>query len=756
MKIVTVLLAALFLVSAASAAEYDGIGSLKTSCQVEGVSCKAVSDVTSGNCRTVDWTSDHGAVRIKGCEKGSKVEVYRQEYPGGVSFTACLGEQGCVDQWGGWRSFTPAAGDVESTGTPTDGGTDGAPDNNDPAGDGSVSLTGLDGKYEAMIQAWQDREIDTLSVQGQKMIVAPWFVDDAGRYHTGCGAAGTASDYCVVTDEDSQYTLAVSMSRDPGLVNAQAEPLFNKIRQISTTGYGHNTRWQFRVKDGNILLGTDDFASDADARYLIALWNFVNNPALEDGQLKTDIRAYATAYCADYKEHAFVADEHEGITYWPAGGGNVGRVGSLEESGNWWGVTYPGYYGDMSLAMLACGANTGDPNYFKVSDDALEAYFEIADYDGSSLRIAHGRAGVWTVDQTGDVGYKCQDGCPSHRGTEDADGVRFTSICTVNHFADELGLGFTPLADSFCGDLVSSSGYEDTAYVVQWSGDGQPVSGLNGGWQANGLPLYIDIDQTSWADDRFGSVWSAQWTGSSFSDARLFDIFWGGFLVNGLGMNLGRSDATFGLESSTDYNYDGGDTTSDTTPDNGADGSIDGTTPTLEEQLALCQDENLLREDGISLLNSELDQANQRIAELEAQLSVMRGTVDQLNAELDQTRQLLADAETDLLACTDQEPTSDPPSEPTPEEPGSSPEQLAIETLSVTLSVDGTKTQDLIEGSSCRFVEYSSEKGTSAARICKKGGDRYEVYYLTEPNGADICVEGYCVGSRTGFASFTV
>jgi hypothetical protein len=80
---------------------YNRIGLLDVSC----TNGQIQSDVTSGVCRTVVFSTSNGNVQIYGCEKDSNyVEVYRQEYPANYEFRACMGD-GCVDKYGGFARF---------------------------------------------------------------------------------------------------------------------------------------------------------------------------------------------------------------------------------------------------------------------------------------------------------------------------------------------------------------------------------------------------------------------------------------------------------------------------------------------------------------------------------------------------------------------------------------------------------------------------------------------------------------------------
>lgn len=82
------------------------ISSLNASCTIQYGVCTPDSDVTSGTCRTVSWSTPRGIIKILGCEKGDAIEVYRQVYPDTAKLEVCLGI-GCVDEQKGFDRFTP-------------------------------------------------------------------------------------------------------------------------------------------------------------------------------------------------------------------------------------------------------------------------------------------------------------------------------------------------------------------------------------------------------------------------------------------------------------------------------------------------------------------------------------------------------------------------------------------------------------------------------------------------------------------------
>jgi hypothetical protein len=81
-----------------------GLAALSLSCKIGSETCSPKSDSADGGCRTVVFGSSSGDIQTKACDKGSSVEVYRQNFPAGSDFEACMGP-GCVDELKGFASF---------------------------------------------------------------------------------------------------------------------------------------------------------------------------------------------------------------------------------------------------------------------------------------------------------------------------------------------------------------------------------------------------------------------------------------------------------------------------------------------------------------------------------------------------------------------------------------------------------------------------------------------------------------------------
>lgn len=109
------------------------LADLSTSCDVPG--CSVTADIDMGSCRSVEFSSNNGPIKILACYKGGGfAELYRQTSPAG-SFEVCLGA-GCVDEFRGFDRFEMSASSGDSGGdssgdTGGDSGEDGGSDSGD-------------------------------------------------------------------------------------------------------------------------------------------------------------------------------------------------------------------------------------------------------------------------------------------------------------------------------------------------------------------------------------------------------------------------------------------------------------------------------------------------------------------------------------------------------------------------------------------------------------------------------------------------
>jgi len=417
--------------------------------------------------------------------------------------------------------------------------------------------------------------------------VSPWWGDycHAGNLKTGCGATGTFSDYCQVTDEHSQAALMLSMTRNVTVANTYFPALLNSIRVMNATNttnavcgaggcnWGYNTKWRWRVTCSGTpqtctMTPTQDTAPDADARYIVALYNIYNNPVYENTTVKNAAYAHVTQMCKDFRQYAFVAAEGKSrvnssniIRYWPAVSASITKNGGPARGYD--SFAFPGYWGDFATAMLACGANTANTteqtSFFAYANDSIEAFLSAAEWTMTSNapKQPDGRQGKWTNITTGTSAdtpqYVCQSACVG--GNDDADGVRWVKMCLAHGLAQQNGLAINPHLDKFCSDVANASAHQSTACPVQWSTAGTALSSVGLGYKQNGLCSYVDFssEQANWLT-RMVTTGTQRWSSSNtwYNDnpgrvdgTPCFGIYWGEFIVSGHGYGIGYADSTF-------------------------------------------------------------------------------------------------------------------------------------------------------------------------------------------------------------------
>lgn len=101
-------------VSSAPTTDSSLLSSLAASCNYNGnTPCSKTSDVVSGSCRTISFSTSSGAINMLACVKSTGIELYRNSYPANIKFSACLGSS-CVTEITGF-TLVSSASTVPST-----------------------------------------------------------------------------------------------------------------------------------------------------------------------------------------------------------------------------------------------------------------------------------------------------------------------------------------------------------------------------------------------------------------------------------------------------------------------------------------------------------------------------------------------------------------------------------------------------------------------------------------------------------------
>lgn len=424
----------------------------------------------------------------------------------------------------------------------------------------------LENTLETYLNGWNadGQQVQIATVLGRPTLILPWLskqtsdvTSEANLHVAECGAVGTFSDSCMVTDESSEYLLGLSMSRNTTLLAKQAAPALSLIQNSAQTmndatgqPYGITQSWVCRNTinpdhTASIYNCKKDPASDAEARTIIAEYNFANNPSITDTTLKANFRSTASQECSAFRQYfyntASMKDPIDGrtINHWLGGGGNVARGISNSD------FAYTGYFGDAALAMEACAVGTKDNTYYQLADETLEQYLIMANWTPTTgLQVPACKAGSWRKDTNGYAVYTGTTNCPVPAGTDDADAVRFTSVCAAYGFGLRSGITVNNHIGQYCNQLLSSTGYAPTAWSVQWYTTGLPKSVRDGGPHGTGLGGYVDLGVNPSNLAGREQALATQFSGSSFRGQQSFGIYWGGFDIVPLGYGLGRADAT--------------------------------------------------------------------------------------------------------------------------------------------------------------------------------------------------------------------
>ena len=529
------LLSVLFLfVAAAAFAMPTPVQDLPTACTYNsGTQCPKVYDSTSGVCRTIRFSTSAGEIQVLVCDKIDHYELYRQSYPSGITFKACVGG-GSVDQIGGFSSFTsttlgPGCGTTVSL--------------IDPNSTGFANESRA-ANHARLLDVWWNNAnvVQHFTCSHGTCAWVPWYsvshscgVADLQPL-SKCGGSGSASlsNNCMVSDEFSQVFLATAQ----GTNASRVQELFNTVRIIAS---GNNSgsfetlpAWNIRRLNNSLYFDPSgsnrDSASDADARIIIALYTAAVSPYFLQAD-RDAYRNYANAMAADFLEHDFRYECHGGICQWLAAGGNAAN-GQLSNPT----FTYAGYFGDAAIALLAAYKATGLTTYLDAAHDTVNGYLLASDYT-SSFRVAP-KSFRWdtTVSPPHAV---CDSG--SCTQWDDSDAPRATSICKVKYYATLLGVTLPAALDGYCTAWRASGGVTSTSYKIQYTLSGTPLNGFQDGPYENGLGSSLDFAYGTDLVTRVNQV-GTKWDGANnrWYGQTCVGVYRNAFFPTNLGTAIGR------------------------------------------------------------------------------------------------------------------------------------------------------------------------------------------------------------------------
>jgi hypothetical protein len=387
------------------------------------------SDITSGVCRTVIFNTNYGDIKIQACEKDPYLELYRQEYPQGVNFQACLSNI-CINQATGFAKMqineltaSPPTSQPPSSQPTTETPPTNPPTNNDLSADYAIQMSGIanNGKTYSQIfeewndATWEDIVDDSFSNQGNLAAVR-WYNTEGqctgdkcqDQLHNGNGAFNELDiankKFGGVTDEFSNVLLNFAM----GLNKDRYDKLHRFSEKLRLPNANNLQCWKYYVtgkkdyNNYNDVCVSSDSASDASIRILGAY-------AISCAKQKAGIWSSSDInYCADYEKQGraifgFGTQNHGEVKiingkYYLANGYN-NQVGSPTAYQSF----RPDYYELQFLMDFAKYMNSQELQNGVL--DMLDTYYNSL---GDNM-IHKGKTGKFNSD--GSSGYVCTDLC---------------------------------------------------------------------------------------------------------------------------------------------------------------------------------------------------------------------------------------------------------------------------------------------------------------------------------------------------------
>jgi hypothetical protein len=432
--------------------------------------------------------------------------------------------------------------------------------------------------FEEYLTAWQSaKQAVIVNSQGVEMLLVPWYktsdsttssnLKDSRSGNCAIEGEATHNNFCVVTDEMSQYFLGLSMTRNQETINKYYKAMFNTIKAInstkiasSSTGYGKNTYWKFHYDGNKIILDGDDTATDADSRFILTLLNLKNHPLISDSAFKSEAERYANEMCSDFLKYSYTIGDNpssvgsgRSVKYWYAGGAKQTRNGAQARA--YYGYVYPGYLGDASLAMTACYFNTNKQEYLDAARDTIEQFLIASAWTSDTgLRFPDGRSGHWTnIANQESPRYVCDSACVG--GMDDADASRAVTLGILGMIQKDSGITVNDKLAEFLEEWTQSSAYQATTYPKQWKTNGQALTASIDAYENNGLASYVDLGtRKNTFEIRQEYIYRNKFdkTRSRFTaNSESMGVYWPGFVINSLGIGIGRAAKTLGREQTT-------------------------------------------------------------------------------------------------------------------------------------------------------------------------------------------------------------
>lgn len=630
----------------------------------------------------------------------------------------------------------------------------------------------LEQNYQSLLDTLNANPNVVTTVDGALWV--PWFSSSSScqisdlRKGNSCNS-GQAIDFqhhCMVSDELSQVAILVSMDDESTRMNQLLKTL-----DITKSNNGVLPSWRV-YRDGNTIepcrAGINancDTASDATARFIIALFTASQNPAFSQSE-RVEYESRAREMSEDFLTYEVINDcrpsslGHGDICFWLAAGSGA-RSGGLES----WQFAYTGYYADAIIAMLQACAITEDDRYCHVAGNFTLNYLQAAYPPGTSIadgfRVPPGKSFKWDASSSDIPIPYCTDTCyPAMWDNSDA--PRAFGMCQAQYYSDLVGVELPHLAQ-YCAVWKQEHLLEPNRAMVQYFPDGSGASKIQSGYLAQGLQSFVLLgtkDVTLLTPTLVSALKHYIPSKKTWDYTACFGVYNQAFPMRALATSIGLDEQAFPPISKI-------------------------TEPPVEEIPPAVNETNKTQEplppaQPIAIANSAPSAQEITVAEMNAQAfsvtlsnpdalpvafswiinDVLTSTSSSLTLPGNETAQgtylvrFIAEATTNIVArewTLIRLDTPPPPPSPLPEQ------TMTLRTLPFTCTVSSsgcTKTSDITSGT-CRTIVASTNSGTIKIQACEKAGRFVEIYRQQMPSrDFTACLGAGCVNRQWGFARF--
>ena len=664
--------------------------------------------------------------------------------------------------------------------------------------DAGLNGQSLGNNYDQLLTDLTGNSNVVTSINNQLWV--PWYKTSSSctqsdlQSGANCNSGQTidSTHNCMVTDEFSQVGILLSMSKD----QQRMTQFYNTVKSISST-FGALPAWRVYDNGGTIeackpgIDGNCDTASDGSARIIISLFTASKNPYMTDATAKANYGALATQLSNDFL--TYEVDQtcrpsslgylgYNQICYWMAGGSQVKKGGIASSD-----YAYTGYFADGTIAMLAAYSSTGNTTYLDAAKGIELNYLQATNFDGTTLSAPPGKSFKWTVDVNGIPRAQCTNTCsPVIWDTMDAS--RALGMCQANYYAHSIGVTL-PGLDTYC-NLMSKYMTNVNSAPIQFTPSGTPGSSQSG-FFAQGLEALFQSGANSalFQPTLDSALNHYNFASKTFDNSACFGVYTQAFAVRALGMGIGRDASAFvapGTVITPTPTPVANNTNTTTTPTPTPTPTPDPTpTPIIATGIASlaqscvvngidCVEKSDVTSGAcrtivygsasgdVKLFACEKSGGYIELYEQQAPTQISfkaclaNGCISDSNgfARVIPTATTITTSTNTVIATAETTQST-----PTPTSVSTSSVDPVM-ALSLTVNPSGTLISDTSDGLTCRVVKYNTPNGEVDAKICDTGTNQYnshtyEMYQLSQPNGAEICFANTCIGVTSGFASFS-